>query len=409
MGGAVGGWRVWLCATLMVAAGVVGAFTSRTPVADAQATYEVSPLGTDAERKVDRYRVTIASGASFYEVAVNHLPLLALEEGDAKAIEVIEQAWSGQYPDRAAGTLRPGDSFVFEVPTGQFVSRTYSRQDDRLTYTSFSGDELTTFPRDPVVQYRLRRADDPNRAEVLIHGGQAGAVDEARRAFDVEDPDFLQVRTIRAVVQERVTKLSVDLTRKYLDDFRVYRDRAVRVEDLPDRLKAYTFNQDDEEIPFVRIEDGVGNETDPGNFPRLFRVAYYRDGTVRRYLVTESGDSLAALTRPDSAAWSRVLPAWKEWQPGQAEALPPFTPALNAAGVLLPGRILVVAFRPRTIQVTPRPTRTTSSSGVDCLGVPLGLLLAGGVWMHHRRVPIRPDRECALSAPHSPADAVPRR
>ena len=392
MGGADTSRWVWLAATLMALVGLLGSplLTFASPpfarlAAFAQAAYEISPLGADPERRVDRYRLTVGSGASFWEVGVNHLPLSALEEGDLKAVELVEQAWRAQYPDRAAGDLRPGDSFVLEVAAGSFVSRGFTRQDDRLVYESFAGDQLTTFPRDSVIQYRLRRADDPNRAEVLIHGGQASAVDEAKRVFDVDPPDFLQVRTVRAALQERTVKLTVDLNRKYLDEFRLYRDRAVRVEDLPDGLKAYHFSRDDADIPFVRVDDGVGDETDPGNFPRLFRVAYYRDGTVRRYLVTESGDGLGTLTRPDSAAWNKILPAWQEWQQGQAEALPPFTPALNAAGVLLPGRILVVAFRPRIVQPTPQPSRATSGSGADCLGLPLGLLLAGGIWLRRQQ------------------------
>ena len=381
MGGAGTSRWVWWGATLMAMFGLLAS----PMLAVAQAAYEISLLGRDPERGVDRYQLSIGAGGSFWEVGVNHLPLVALEEGDLKAVEQVEQAWRARYPDRAPGELRPGDSFVLEVPAGSFVSRGFSRQGDRLVYESFAGDQLTTFPRDPVIQYRLRRADDPDRAEVLIHGGPASAVDEAKRVYDVDTPDFLQVRTVRGALQERTTKLTVDLSRKYLDDFRLYRDRAVRVEDLPDRLKAYTFSRDDADIPFVRVDDGVGDETDPGSFPRLFRVAYYRDGTVRRYLVTESGDGLGTLVRPDSAAWNKVLPAWQEWQQGQAEALPPFTPALNAAGVLLPGRILVVAFRPRIVQPSPQPTRTGSGSGADCLGLPLALLLAGAVWVRRQR------------------------
>ena len=381
MGGADTSRWVWFATTLMA---MVSLLTWPLP-ALAQAGYEISPLGTDAERKVDRFQVTIGPGGSFWEVGINHLPLVALEEGDLKAVELIELAWRASYPDRAPGELRPGDSFVVEVPSDAFVSRGFSRQGDRLVYESFDGDQLTTFPQDPVIQYRLKRADDPNRAEVLINGGQASAFDEAKRVYDVDPPDFLQVRTVRGALQERTTKLIVDLTRKYLDEFRLYRDRAVRVEDLPEGLKAYTFNREDADIPFVRVDDGVGDETEPGNFPPLFRIAYYRDGTVRRHLVTESGDGLGTLTRPDSAAWRQILPAWQDWQQGQPETLPPFTPALNAAGVLLPGRILVVAFRPRTVQTTPQPTRTSSGSGADCLGVPLGMLLAGGVWLRWQR------------------------
>lgn len=376
-----GRW-VWLSATLIAVLGILA-----TPIeVFVQATYEVTSLGRDGERGVDRYRIDIRAGASFWEIGVNRLPLIALEQGDLKAVEPIEQAWRAQYPERASSEPRPDDTFVLEVPAGTFVAKNYNRQEDRYTYEAFLGDRLTTFPRDSLIAYRLQRAETPDRAEVLINGGPSNPLDEAKRVYDVDPPDFLQVRTVRGALQERTTRLTVDLSRKYLDDFRNARERAVRVEDLPDRLKAYSFDRDAADIPFVRVEDGVGDETDPGNFPRLFRVAYYRDGTVRRYLVTETGDSLGNLTRPDNATWSKILPTYQEWLPGQAEALPPFAPAISAAGALLPGRTLVVAFRPRTVQATPRPTRSASgSSGLDCAGLPLGLLLAAGVVISHRR------------------------
>jgi hypothetical protein len=187
---------------------------------------------------------------------------------------------------------------------------------------------------------------------------------------------------------ERTAKITVDVNRRYLDDFRNARDRATRTEDTPEGLKAYFFGRDDQDVPFVRVDDAIGDETDPGNFPRLFRVAYYRDGTVRKYLITEAGDSTGALGRPDSETWRRTLTSWQEWLPGQPEALPPFAPAISSAGGLLPGRILVLSFRPRTVQASPRPTGatgTTGGSGLDCLGVPLGLIVVGGVLAARRR------------------------
>lgn len=371
----------WRLSALVAVLGILG-FAGRGL---AQATYEIGPLGTDPERGVDRYRVELRDGASFWEIGVNRLPLIALEQGDLKAVELIEQAWRSQYPDRSSNEPRPNDSFVLEVPSGAFVSRTYARQEDRFAYESFARDRLATFPRDSHVAYRLQRAETPDRAEVQINGGPANPVDEAKRVYDVEAPDFLQVRSLRAALQERTTKLTVDLSRKYLDEFRNVRERAVRVDDLPDGLRAYAFDRVAADIPFVRVEDGIGDETDPTSFPRLFRVAYYRDGTVRRYHVTENGDSLGNLTRPDNEAWARALPAHQEWSAGQPESLSPFTPAISSAGALLPGRILVVAFRPRTVQATPRPTRTASgSSGLDCAGLPLGLLLAAGAVIGRR-------------------------
>ncbi|MCC6174700.1 MAG: hypothetical protein IT305_05295 [Chloroflexi bacterium] len=359
-----------------------------TPLhSQAEETYQITPLGTDEARNVDRYQVTIGPGASLWELGFNRLPLIAIEQGEPRVVEVIERSWRAQYPDRGPNELRPNDSFILEVPAGTFVSRSIDRQPDEIHFESFGGDKLTTFPTDQVIQYRLQRAGNPDQAEVLVNGGQADAADEARKIYAVDPPDFLQVRTVRGALTERTAKLTIDLTRKYLDDFRNIRDRATRVEDAPGGLKAFTFRREDQDIPYVRVDDGIGDETDPAKFPRVFRVAYYRDGSIRKYLITETGDSLNALARPDDDAWTRILPTYREWLAGQPEALSPFLPAISNAGSLLPGRILVLSFRPRTTPASPRPTGSSSAgSGADCLGLPLGLLLVGGVVAGRRRV-----------------------
>lgn len=349
-------------------------------VAVAQETHEITPLGTDPARGVDRYQITIGPGGSLWDIGFNRLPLVALEQGEQRVVELVEQGFRAQYPERGPNEVRVGDSFALEVQSGTFVARTIDRQGDRVVFESFGDDQVTTFPRDPVIAYRLRRKADPDHAEVLINGGQADAVEEAKRVYDVDPPDFLQVRTVRGALMERQARLTVDLTKKYLDEFRNYRDRASRVEDRPEGLKAYSFEQDAADVPFVRVEDGVGDETDPGNFPRVFRIAYYRDGTIRRYIVTESGDSLGPLSRPDNETWARILPQYQEWLPGQSEALPPFSPAISGAGALLPGRLLVLTHRPRIAPPSPRPSGSRAGAGADCLGLPLGLLLAGAAW-----------------------------
>jgi hypothetical protein len=362
------------------------ALAAATGVASGQTSAEITALGIDPARGVDRYQVVIGPGGSFWEVGVNHLPMTALEQGDAKAVERIEQAWRAAHGDSAQTEVQPGDSFVIEVPAGTFVSRSYRREGDRLVYESFTGDILTTYPQDEAIAYRLQRAATPGQAEVLVNASQASPEEEAKRIYEVDPPDFLQVRAVRGALQERSATLTVDLNRKYLDEFRLYRDRAARVEDGPDGLKTYWFDAAHSDIPFVRVDDAVGDLTDPGQFPRLFRMAYYRDGTVRKYVITETGDSINALGRPDSAEWTKILPSWKDWLPGQAEALPPFTPALSGAGSLLPGRIMVVAFRPQAVQASPQPGRNgRPTSGIECLGVPFGMLLAAGATLAFKR------------------------
>lgn len=372
-------WR-WL-ATVLAIWGALLVVSGHRARVWAQETYEINPLGTDPARNVDRYQITLGPGASLWEVGFNRLPLIAIEQGDSKVVEIVEQSFRAQYPDRGPELVKPGDSFPMEVPAGTFVSKTIDKQPDRVIFESYAGDQLTTFPKDPTVLYRLRHADSPDRVEVSIQGGQADAVEEAKKIYDVPEPDFVQVRQVRGALQERAAKLTVDVNRKYLDDFRAVRDRADRVEDSPGGPRAYFFKPEDTDIPFVRVDDAVGDQTDPANFPRMFRIAYYRDGTVRKYIITEPGDSIGALGQPDNEMWRRTLTNYQEWLPGQAEALAPFAPAISNAGSLQPGRILVLAFRPRTTPPSPRPAgaATGKGSGLDCLGVPLGLILIGGV------------------------------
>lgn len=381
-GRAVARWR-WHSVLVAVVL-VLAAFVTTPGPLLAQGAYEITPIGADSGRRVDRYQVTLGQGASLWDLGFNRLPLVAIEQGDQKVVELIEQGFRAAYPDRGPELVKPGDSFVLEVPTGTFVSKTITRnpgQPDRVTFESYAGDQLTTFPKDPIVQYRLRRASAPDQAEVQIQGGQSDPVVEAKKIYDVPDPDFLQVRTVRGALAERTTKIPVDVNRRYLDEFRAVRSQATRVEDTLQGLRAYYF--DDPNIPFVRVDDNIGDQTDPANFTRIFRIAYYRDGTVRKYVITEAGDSIGALGRPEDEVWRRTLPSWQAWIPGAPEALPPFAPAIASSGALQPGRILVLAFRPRIVQASPRPLGSTGASGqgsgLSCLGVPIGMVLLGSV------------------------------
>ncbi len=377
-------WR-WYTALFIVATMLLME-SSDSPVALAQSPYDISPLGNDPARRVDRYQITLGPGASLWDLGFNRLPLVAIEQGDQKVVELVEQAFRSAYPDRGPQLVKPEDTFVLEVPTDTFVSKNIDRQADRVIFESFAGDQLTTFPKDQVVLYRLRRASAPDQIEVQIQGGQADAVEEAKKIYDVPDPDFIQVRTVRGALLERTAKLTIDPNRRYLDEFRAVRDRAVRVEDTAQGLKAYHFDPNDQSIPYVRVDDNVGNLTDPATFTRIFRIAYHRDGTVRKYVITEAGDAVGALGRPESEIWRRTLPMWQEWLPGQAEALPPFAPAIASSGALQPGRILVLAFRPRITPASPRSTGGAGQgSGLSCAGIPLGLMLLGGVLVTRTR------------------------
>src|SRR5688500_5814280 len=91
----------WTWYTALFALAVLFAESLRAPsVAAAQETYEITPIGTDAGRRVDRYQVTLGPGASLWDLGFNRLPLVAIEQGDQKVVELIEQSFRTEYPDR---------------------------------------------------------------------------------------------------------------------------------------------------------------------------------------------------------------------------------------------------------------------------------------------------------------------
>jgi hypothetical protein len=280
--------------------------------------------------------------------------------------------------------MRPGDTFILEVPAGTFVTRDITKQPDGYQYVSFQGDILYYYPNEPAVVYRLIRREQANRAELLLTGISADPIAVARRIYGTDKPDFIQIRAIRGAINDRQARVTVDLARPYLDEFRNFRERAERIEVGQTGLKAYMFPSDPE-IPFVRVDDGVGDETDPGKFPRMFRVMYYRDGTIKRYFVTDSGDSSATLGKPNSEEWTKVLPAFQEWQVGQPESLPPFSSALGTNGQMLPGRIAVISHRPKAEQTRGAAQTKGVGGATDCFGIPLLLVGAAGAVLRMTR------------------------
>ena len=345
---------------------------------------EISYLGRDESQTIDRYQFVIVPGSRMWDIAVNTLPLIGFEESDQKAFDTVEQSYKKRYPDRGVTGMRPGDSFTLEVPAGTFVTKEISRQPDGFEYVSFQGDRLYYYPNEPAVVYRLIRKDQESRAELLLSGVSADPMVVARRIYGIDTPDFIQVRAIRAAINDRQARVTVDLARPYLDEFRNFRDRAIRTEPGEGGLKAYIF-PNDPEIPFVRVDDSLGDEVDPAKFSRFFRSMYYRDGTIKRYYITESGDSVSGLGRPLSDEWTKVLPAFQEWQPGQVEALPPFSSATNQSGQILPGRIAVLSHRPKAEQVQGAPANRGVAGAMDCFGIPLVLLGAAGAVLRMSR------------------------
>ncbi len=351
------------------------------PLADAPSTYEAEPQPDEAPPGAARYRFQVRPGASLWDIAHEALPGVVLEDGDQRAVDLITAAFQDAYPGRAPNDVRLGDSFVLEVPADTFVTASLSTPDRGRTieYVSFDGDTLTHFRTDPALVYRQVSAKNPSRARVLLRAGTSvPAADIAKRVFQVDPPDFIQVRTVRGTLGENPPAIAVNLDQPYLDTFRNYRDQAISVEPGEEGMQVYTFDPDDENNPFLVVEDAIGDESDPGNFPRIARREFYRDGTVKRYILTQPGDLLAALVKPDNKRWATLLPSWSSWTDGQAQQLKPFAPAVNEIGSLLPGRILVLVHQPKPEQ--PR--------GAECLGVPVGLAATAGIfseWWRRRR------------------------
>jgi hypothetical protein len=350
-------------------------------LAQAPRAYEIEAL-PDSTQGLDQYRVKVRPGSTLWDIATEALPRLVVDEGHGRALEVLEASFKKTFPDRAPNDVRLEDTFTLEVPDGTFVTASLNtiERGRVIEYVAFNGDKLTEYLADPALVYRFVRAADPQREQVLVRPGtNVPAVEIAKRVYQTNAPDFLQVRHIRGGLGDKPV-VEVDLRRPYLDQFRNFRDRAVSVEPAEDGLQRYVFDPEDEEIPFVAVEDAIGDEWDPGNFPRLARNEFYRDGTVKRYLLSQPGEVLSALARPDNRRWATLLPSWSVWTEGQPERLNPFAPAVNELGSLIPGRLLVLVHQPKPIDAMGR--------GVECFGVPLGLAATAGLaheWWRRRR------------------------
>jgi hypothetical protein len=352
-----------------------------SPLAQAPRTYEAEPDPGSAPPGVDRYTVQVRPGSTLWDIATEALPGVVLEEGNARALELVEASFRQAFPDRAANLVRLGDTFALDVPAGTFMTASVMSPDRGRTieYTSFAGDNLSEYTTDPALVYRWVRAADPSRARVMLRAGSSvPSVEIARRVYQTDAPDFLQVRWVRGALSEAPPVMEVNLQRPYLDQFRNFRGQAAAVEPGEEGMQTYIFDPADESVPFLVVEDAIGDEWDPANFPRIARREFYRDGSVKRYILTQPGDLLSVLVKPDNKRWASLAPAWSSWTDGEVQRLQPFAPAVNELGSLLPGRLLV-------LQHEPKPN---AGKGAECLGIPVGLALTAGLarqWWRRRR------------------------
>jgi hypothetical protein len=329
--------------------------------------------------EADRYQLTIGEGDSLWDWARSALPLTDLDGGDDAAYQVVLGGYQQAYPGRSPDALQPGDRFTFSVPAGSFVTHDVSQDGNDTLYTSYAGDQLTVYGQPSMLLYRLVTHDHPDQADVRLGGASTSAEDLARDIYQVDPPDFVQVRTVRGALDDPSQRVHIDQAGRYLDDFRNYRDQATAGEPTDAGLQIWTFAADDASQPFVRVEDAIGDATDPSTFPNQLRIAFYRDGTVRTYALSQPGDSLEDLEQPDTARWHTILPEVAGWQAGVVEGIPPFASAVDD-GVLLPGRLLVLRFSPAI-----EPASSPIPAGLSCAGLPLALVLGGSSLAAGRR------------------------
>ena len=86
---------------------------------------------------------------------------------------------------------------------------------DRVMFESFAGDQLTTFPQDPAVQYRLRRAESTDKVEVA-DPGRAGRTPSKRprRSTTCRIPTSCRSGPCEAPSWSGRAKITVDVNRK---------------------------------------------------------------------------------------------------------------------------------------------------------------------------------------------------
>jgi hypothetical protein len=357
------------------------------PPEQTSSAFEFTPAGTDATgRRV--YRVRIGPGGSPALVAVRKLtPLFAVDGQDA--LTYVSQAYFAQHPHRTPRSIQPGDEFLLALPPDTFVVRWQEERQEHLghparlrEYVSERGDRLRYYLTAPFpLRYELEPATTPGQARVyfapdlayLLRTGRTDPLRLAQLVYRVPDPDLFQVERMRqlaATVQPGETPtLEIDRRLPYLDPVRAALPRAAHVEpvdEAPDRahLRRAVFSPDSG-LPFMAVEDALGTRTDLAGLPpgRPFRIEYHWDATVRVLYLTDTNDALGRrdpyLLR-ENARWAALYARWApyanppvKWGPGEPADLPPFPTARDphqrdptAYDYLVPGRVLVLTFRP---------------------------------------------------------------
>lgn len=311
-------------------------------------SYSISFLGRDGPNTTDHYLVSVGWGASFFGIAVESMPLVPVQD----AVTVLMDGFQTTYPDRPPEDLKPGDVFDLYVASGTLICTEWRQRGSAREFRSLRGDRLAIYtdPRSPI-SYRLARAENPDLAEIMVnHETELEPYELARALYGRDDPsfkpDFLQVLHANEVIENKTTLVDVDLARRHLDDFREIRESGEPGGKTEDGLDIYWFRSGQVAQPLFRVDDGIGDSTDPSAFPPLMRVYYYKDGVVRVY--QRAGNTMFLRDRqPKNERWERVFSEYggsqqapERWDLGQPEQ-DQFAKRLNELG------ITVLRYRPK--------------------------------------------------------------
>lgn len=290
-------------------------------------SYSIAYLGRNGPDNTDRYQATAGWGATFFAMSAETMPLMDTQQ----AVDLMIDSYRAAFPDRPPEDLQPGDSFPFEVPAGTPVCTQWRQSGSAREYRSLRGDSLHIHLdfRDPI-SYRLVRAESRNTAEIKINLlSYPLPAQLAAALYGAEEPgftpDFFQVARARDILRNSREVVTIDTTRRFIDDLRDTRDGAERGGTTETGLDVYWFRSEEVAQPLFRIDDGIGDATDLSAVGSPIRVYYYKDGTVRTYQRAEDTTFLSG-RQPRSDEWSKVYeeygrtdPLPTRWEIGQPE------------------------------------------------------------------------------------------
>lgn len=293
-------------------------------------SYSIDFLARDGSNGPDRYHMVFDYGATFFGAAVNSMPLLPAED----AVKILMDGYRAAYPGHDPKDVQPGNEFDFAVPLGTIVAKQWRKGAGTIEYQSLRGDDLVmyTSPRS-LISYKLIRGEDPSKAEMVINrDAELRSPDLAKAVYGNDDPNFtpdvLQVARARKAIQENQESITVDLTKKHIDDFPDMKASAEAGGKNENGLDIYWFRSDQVAQPLFRVDDAVGQATDPAGLPSMMRVYYYKDGVIRTYQRAEDTVLLAGRQAPNDqwakvyAQYGKLDPAPTRWENGQPEDSP---------------------------------------------------------------------------------------